>query len=98
MLQSKLIIYGGHLLSGMATSSPKTNTCLNVVPVKKCCRINAVLEPEFPREMRNLFEAKLKGNGFYRTQSFQHLAGPNQPLFVQPILRTAPKIGMSETA
>jgi len=48
--------------------------------------------------MRNLFEAKLKGNGFYRTKSFQHLAGPNQPLFVQPILGTAPKIDMGESA
>jgi len=85
------------LLSGAGLFPLEFKISLTATPDQKIRRGNTVSEFEFPREMGNLFESKPKGNGFNRTKSFQHLAGLNQPLFVQPILWTASKIGMSVT-
>jgi len=70
---------------------------LTAVPDQIIRRGNAILEFEFPREMRDLFKTKPKGDGFHRLKSFEHPASLNQPLFIQPILRAAPKMGMSIT-
>jgi hypothetical protein len=72
-------------------------TFMSVTPDQKIRRGNAVLEFEFPREMGNLFETELKGNGFYHPNVLEHPTRTRQPLLVQPILRAASKTGMRVT-
>ena len=63
------------MLSGADMFLLKLKISLTAAPNQKIRRGNAILEFKFPREMRDLFETKPEGNGFYRTKSFQHLAG-----------------------
>jgi len=85
------------LLSGAAIGLPEANLRLVVAPNQKSGWRNAILEFEFPGEMGDLFEAKPEGDGFHRTKTFEQLAGPDQPLCVQPILGTATKTGVRVT-
>jgi len=85
------------LLSDADMFLPELKISLTVTPNQKIRRGNTISELKFPREMRNLFEAELKGNRFYHPNFLQHLARADQPLLVQPILRAASKAGVRIT-